>query len=92
MRRQKLHVPADWEGSQPVCEPLSHHYAPQDDTPSKAARNMEGGITVPPHVAWAEEPKDRVYAECRLEKMITRARERHAEEQAQPKGWQPPGA
>lgn len=92
MRRRRIGMPVDWRASQPLCEPLAHYYAPADDSPAKAAYNLEHALTVPPHVPWADEPDDPAYAECRLETLIARARERHAQDQAQLKrdmgGWE----
>ncbi len=74
-------MPDDWRTHQPLCEPLARHYDPQALSPAAAARNMEAGSVFPPHVPFAAEPDDPVYAECKLETLIARARERHAERQ-----------
>jgi hypothetical protein len=81
MRRQGLEVPDDWKERQPLCEPLPWIYDPRAPSPTAAAHNMEAGSVFPPHVPFAPEPDDPVYAECNLETLIARARERHAQHQ-----------
>jgi hypothetical protein len=80
MRRQRLDVPADWIARQPLCEPLAWTYGPAFPSPAAAAYNMEAGSVFPPHVPFADEPDDPVYADCMLAALITRARERHAQQ------------
>lgn len=80
MRRQGLDVP-DNRTDQFLCEPLAWVYGPASPSPAAAANNMESGSVFPPHVPFAAEPDDPVYAECTLEALITRARERHAQQQ-----------
>ncbi len=67
------------EGSR--SEPLAWIYDPQASSPAAAAFNMEAGSVFPPHVPFAPEPDDPVYAECKLERLIGRAQERHAEQE-----------
>lgn len=81
MRRQGLDIPDDWKAHQPLCEPLAWIYEPASPSPAAAAHNMEAGSVFPPHVPFATEPDDPVYAECRREALIIRARERHAQKQ-----------
>ncbi len=79
MGRRGLDVPDDWK-AQPLCEPLAWNYEPGFSSPAAAAHNMESGSVFPPHVPFAPEPDDPVYAECTLETLITCARERHAQQ------------
>jgi hypothetical protein len=82
MQRQGLDVPTAWN-REPLCEPLAWPYCPDFPSVDAAARNMESGGVFPPHVPFAAEPDDPAYSECRLAMLIARARERHAENQAE---------
>jgi hypothetical protein len=82
MRRQRLGAPQEWDDNRPLFAPLGWRYdvAFGGKLVAETAERIESGPAWPPFTPQAPEPDDSAYRECRLERLIERAREKSEKE------------
>ena len=85
MRRQPLGAPREWEDNRPLFAPLGWRYdvAFGRESVAEAVQNIESSTVWPPFTPQASEPDDPAYDECRLDRLIERARQSSKEREEQ---------
>ncbi len=75
MQRQGIKVPEDIQRTQ-IFWPLAWNYGGNDESPQMIAYTLECQL-VPPFVSLPPEPEDAAFSDCRLELLISKARQAH---------------